>query len=104
MGHGTNGRQLYFIKCNDWIKVGRADNPSKRLKELQVGNPYILELRMVLDNAGRYEFLFHRELSNIEHNGEWFKITNESRIIIKKTMGKVAQRMHIKVEDLILLV
>lgn len=35
---------VYFIKCQDFIKIGYATNIYQRLKNMQVGNPYDLSL------------------------------------------------------------
>ena len=35
---------IYFIRCGDFVKIGTGEKPSKRLTELQVGNPFSLEI------------------------------------------------------------
>lgn len=39
---------IYVIRCEDFIKVGIADNPKARLIQMQTGNPFKLELLNVM--------------------------------------------------------
>ena len=72
---GKNGK-VYFIGCNYMgIKIGYTKNdPSKRLKQLQTGCPYKLELLYVMNGCNRdteqYYHRFFTEYLNI--NGEWY--------------------------------
>lgn len=70
----NKGEHLYFIKVNNYIKVGRADNPIKRLGDIKSCCPYECELLLVLKNQGYREKYFHNKLKNYLHTGEWFNI------------------------------
>lgn len=59
-------------------KIGKADNPQTRLKELQIGNP--VELRLVAsiyfqteNRARAVERQLHRMYSRARIRGEWFR-------------------------------
>jgi hypothetical protein len=75
---------VYFIRCgskeSDPVKIGRTSNLEMRIKELQVGNPYELDLLFKLDcesneQAKMLERFLHRQMYRMYHlRGEWFKI------------------------------
>ncbi len=73
---------IYFIQAgeNGPIKIGRADNPQERLKQLQTANPYELKMLWVentLDTLGQseaeYELELHQLFKLLKIRGEWFK-------------------------------
>ena len=56
-------------------KIGMGENPKRRLKECQIGNPYKLELlafREVKD-ASRVETALHQKYADHRKRGEWFE-------------------------------
>ena len=63
---------IYFIKCGNFVKIGYAKDVSKRLSELQVGNPYPLTIMTVIPGTLRLEALFHQALQGYRERGEWF--------------------------------
>ena len=64
---------IYFIECNDFIKIGKSNNPEQRLQSLQVASPYKLNLLKVLDVDDVFEKDVHKYFSYLHHRGEWFK-------------------------------
>lgn len=69
---------VYFIQAEQSlrIKIGVAQDPEKRLSDLQVGSPEKLNLIGIVYGAGREE---ERRLHNVFHyastHGEWFEPT-----------------------------
>lgn len=69
---------IYLIRGGAFYKIGIADNPQKRLKELQTGNAERLELvRAVacLDAKNAERFL-HSHFRRKQRVGEWFFLTD----------------------------
>jgi hypothetical protein len=64
---------IYFIRCNDLIKIGVAENPWSRLTDLQIGNPARLELMAVAPGEYEKEGDYHRQISYCRQQGEWFR-------------------------------
>ena len=69
---------LYIITDGENAKVGKSDNPEKRLKELQTGNANHLSLVLTFpvpsDKVFSIEKQCHDELRlHFEKRGEWFK-------------------------------
>jgi len=70
---------VYFIRAGIYTKIGVAKNVSRRLEQLQTGNP--LELRLTaavklpsIKSAYHFEGLLHSELMDRHKHGEWFYI------------------------------
>lgn len=70
--HNT-GKHLYFIKCGEYVKIGRANNVSQRLSQLKAANPYPVELLKIIENEGHREKEFHEKYKEGIHSGEWFR-------------------------------
>ena len=77
---GTKARtistHIYVVQCNEFIKVGIASNVSLRLSELQVGNPYPIQLigHWAALDAIKEEEMIHSHLGPYRVRGEWFKL------------------------------
>lgn len=68
---------VYFIRASGFVKIGVAKNPSKRLCEIQVGNPHELSLVGSLPcasnkHARKLERFLHRSFRAHRVRGEWF--------------------------------
>ena len=68
---------VYFIRCHDFVKIGLGRDPYARLGQLQIGNPYLLELihfHACLD-AVTEEKALHEKYGQKWERGEWFKLS-----------------------------
>jgi response regulator of citrate/malate metabolism len=65
---------IYFISNGTYTKIGKADEPKKRLKELQTGCPEKLEIKLVIDGGEDKERMLHKALNKYRFRGEWFQI------------------------------
>lgn len=77
---------VYMIRSgygnNKPLKIGMADNPKKRIKELQTGNPYPLNLVLTIrcnsrKHARLVESTLHGQLSGVNVLGEWYKVRHD---------------------------
>ena len=77
---------VYVIKCQDYYKIGKANNVDSRLRDLQVSNPYDLELikTFEVDDGFRFEKFLHKTFKNKHSRGEWFKLSREDLVKIEK--------------------
>lgn len=76
------GSNVYFISDGDYIKIGKANNPEKRLVQLQTGNPKTLKLLNVIEcktekEAFELEAFLHTILQSTHQTGEWFHLPVE---------------------------
>lgn len=65
------------------VKFGTSNNPAARLKGLQIGCPYHLELIGVIPSRRGTEKLVHRYLHASRIHGEWFCRTQRTREVIE---------------------
>jgi hypothetical protein len=60
------------------VKIGSATCPTSRLSELQVGNPFELQLKALVSiyegNPTSVEFAAHRLAAEFRIRGEWFEL------------------------------
>lgn len=69
---------LYLIKCNEFYKIGIANDLESRLAALQTGNPYPLVAVACFQfpNAGVVEKALHQAFADVRELGEWFELGN----------------------------
>jgi hypothetical protein len=72
------GQHLYIIQSRTTgaVKVGRSDDPDRRLRQLQTGCPHTLKVILVMPNGGVREVSVHHAMRahRTRHStgGEWF--------------------------------
>lgn len=81
------GEHLYLIRCGDFVKIGRADNPVLRLSQIQTANPYEVSLIRTFPNKGYKEKELHVLFKDKLHKGEWFSLTDEEVV----SVGRVTE-------------
>ncbi len=70
---------IYFLKVaefNSPVKIGFVNESRsvlERIKSLQPGNPYTLELIMLMPGSMEVEKQIHRKYEGLRLCGEWFK-------------------------------
>lgn len=65
---------VYFVSYeNGPVKIGKAKNISARIKTLQTGIPYPLQLLGVMAGRTGLEGALHRKFHTSRLNGEWFE-------------------------------
>lgn len=78
---GLNTSYVYFIKESGkhHIKIGKADDPEQRKKELSTGTPHHHEIVHLIKSETAYktEKLFHRYFSEKRLTGEWFDLSEK---------------------------
>lgn len=70
---GNNSKSVYFIKAGNFVKIGIATDPEKRLIELQTANPVVLKLVYSMPGDEELEKLLHKTFDEYRENGEWFR-------------------------------
>jgi len=71
-------RYLYIIKFNNLYKIGVSNNPTKRLKQLTLGeNAKVIHTKEMV-NAFKVEKHLHEVYQHKKISGEWFEnLTDE---------------------------
>lgn len=77
---------LYLIKCQQYFKIGVANDVESRLAQLSTGNPFLLEVEIVyeFDNAEIVERVIHQKLKNKRVRGEWFELSYDDTTELHK--------------------
>lgn len=73
---------VYFVQCNEYVKIGKSIQLPLALRSLQRGNPYDLEVVAVIscESAERMSELeadLHRQFKEHRIRGEWFSLCPE---------------------------
>jgi hypothetical protein len=81
---------VYFIQAGSEgpIKIGIADSPALRLRELQTGNHLPLTLLKAVPGGKDLETELHRELAAYRLCREWFEATAEVLATVQVWRGK----------------
>jgi hypothetical protein len=78
---GLNTSYVYFIRESGMqrIKIGKADDPKQRIKELSTGSAHNHEIVHLIKSENPYktENLFHKHFREKRYKGEWFDITEK---------------------------
>ncbi len=77
---------IYFLKANDKVKIGYADDPSKRIPEIQTSNPYELEVLLIIDGNYDKESELHKRFEKHRTSGEWFELEEPIQSFIKENL------------------
>lgn len=79
---------VYFIKCGEFVKIGRSDDPKGRLLALRIGNPFDLTLLHTVPGDAFTEEQFHGMFATYRHRLEWFRFEGELRAWIEAETGQ----------------
>ncbi len=63
---------VYFVRAADRVKIGKANNVERRLRELQTSAPHALELLAVAQGGLAEEAAYHYRFKADRLHGEWF--------------------------------
>jgi hypothetical protein len=70
---------IYFIhdETSKAVKIGKANDPQKRLSMLQVGCSNKLAMLAMIPGNQSEEIKFHRQFGHLKIRGEWFRAAPE---------------------------
>lgn len=74
---------VYFVKQDDFVKIGYATDFDKRLSSLQTASPHTLEALALIPGYKDVEKFFHDKFKHLKHRGEWYKIDDSLMECIK---------------------
>jgi hypothetical protein len=85
--------KIYLIKSlNEGVyKIGVSKSPTKRLQEIQTGNPAPVEILHLYETKYAYkiETALHNRYSHYNTHGEWFELSIKEEISFMDTCGKI---------------
>ena len=62
------------------VKIGRSEDPRRRLNDIQVSTPHTMQLIHVVLDAGDFEHPLHDEFANLHVSGEWFDFGDQDPV------------------------
>lgn len=89
---------VYFITDGRYVKIGRADNPFRRLKELQTGSAGLLRVVCLIPGGKEMEYGLHKYFSYLNKRGEWFT-TDEKMLKFIDMMNEIFGDYNPGIED-----
>lgn len=75
---------IYFIEARGLVKIGRSNDPKRRLQMLSTGCPFVCTLIGVTEGAEKEEREIHQRFSHLREKGEWFRLTEEVKEFIQE--------------------
>lgn len=91
-GHPRDGGFVYFIRCQDIVKIGYSRDPSRRMRELQSVIPFELEMLGYLTASAKAERALHVSFHPVKHSllEEWFNLSPDLRAAIEVLVEREA--------------
>ncbi len=86
---------IYFISNGQKeVKIGKANDPYKRLSRLQTGSSSPLEIIGIIHGGIHEEKALHKKLAHLHIRGEWFHHTAEIDEIIKNRYDEIQSEIY----------
>lgn len=78
----ANVDRVYFIRCQDFVKIGYATDVRRRLAAIQISSPYEVTLLAECKGGSRLECELHKRFAAHRVRGEWFHLTPDIQAYI----------------------
>jgi hypothetical protein len=78
---------VYFVQCEQFVKIGYSETPRWRPHDFATGNPFECRLIGLLEGGLDRERDLHKKFSEFRHRGEWFVLTGGLRSEIADMCG-----------------
>lgn len=89
-GHGSP--HVYFAYSAGRIKIGTSLYPECRGKDLSPQSPHPVTIIMTVDGGYDLEHEFHRLFDALREHGEWFRLSDEMRQFLHRTLCRTGVR------------
>ena len=81
---------VYFIKCGQYVKIGKTLDIDKRIDEIKRNNPFDLSILLFLDHLNeRIEPAFHKYFADNRYVREWFYYEPNIIKFVKKPIHRI---------------
>jgi hypothetical protein len=77
-------RQVYFMYCAGFIKIGTARSIIRRAAELQIGSPWKSQIVLLIPGGRLRESFLHFAFRDHHFSGEWFHLSPVIREAIRE--------------------
>ncbi len=66
---------IYFVRCENFVKIGYSENPRYRPLTFRTGNPFDCSLIGIVEGGLDDEKRIHQQFRDDHHRDEWFHLT-----------------------------
>ncbi len=73
---------VYFIRSQEFVKIGWTTAIETRLNNCQIGNPHPIELMAIMVGGPGEETTLHAHFWGDHHRGEWFWLMDGTKSLI----------------------
>ncbi len=73
---------VYFIRSQEFVKIGWTTSMETRLNNCQIGNPHPIELMAIMVGGPDEEATLHAHFRDDHHRGEWFWLMDGTKSLI----------------------
>ena len=77
---------IYFVRSNEFVKIGYSAKPMSRIAALQTANPSMLELLVIMPGTAVTEKELHSVFSEYHHLNEWYRCEGDLELYIEATI------------------
>jgi hypothetical protein len=74
---------VYFVKCQEYVKIGHSTKPMSRIADLQTSSPYPLEILLLMPGNSATERELQSIFSEYHHRNEWYRYDGELKEFIE---------------------
>jgi hypothetical protein len=68
---------VYFVRCENFIKIGVSTSPRYRAHSFRTGNPFDCRLIGLVKGGRLFEKELHKRFASRRHRDEWFHHSDE---------------------------
>lgn len=80
----AKSRQVYFLYCAGFVKIGVARSVIRRASELQIGSPWKGQIVLLIPGGRATEAFLHFAFQEHRTGGEWFRLAPPIRQAIQE--------------------
>lgn len=85
---------IYFMKLNEFVKIGYSAKPKTRLAEIRVASPYPVDIIGVMEGTRYDEARLHTRFDPHHHGGDWFRLVPEIETFIAENCRPMPTRVR----------
>jgi len=88
----AKSRQVYFLYCAGFVKIGVATSIMRRMSNLQIGSPWPAQIVLLIPGGRETEAFLHFAFQEHHARGEWFRLAGTIREAIRELAPDVCQQ------------
>ncbi len=87
---------VYFVKCEQYVKIGYTSNMKNRYKAYVTENPFPTQILHVIKGGLKIEKEIHVKMKDYLHRGEWFHYNIVTQRMIKQIVKESVDNIEVK--------